>query len=310
MENKRIVFLGTPSMSAFVLKGLVEAGFNIVGVITREDKPQGRKMELKPSCVGEMASSLGLKVFKPHKLNKEYSFLDDLKPDLLLTFAYGQIISETVLAYSKLKPLNLHGSLLPKYRGAAPIQYALKNGEKETGISLMEMVKAMDAGDVFATKKIEISPDDNYTTLCEKMQKTALEVAVEYLPLYFEGKLNGVKQDESLVTFCPSIKKEEEHLNLDQTPDEFVNQVRALAMTPGGYLMFKDEILKIYKAEKYSTEANKPIGTIVKAAKKEIVLQLTKGQVKLDLLQRPGKKVLSAVDFNNGVHDFEGVILK
>jgi methionyl-tRNA formyltransferase len=310
MIDKRIVFLGTPKMSAFVLEGLVKAGFNIVGVITREDKPQGRKMELKASPVGEKAAELGLKVFKPHKLNKEYQFLDELKPDLLLTFAYGQIISETVLAYGNYKPLNLHGSLLPKYRGAAPIQYALKNGESETGVSLMEMVKAMDAGDVFAVEKIAITSDDNYSSLCDKMQVTALDVATKYLPLYFENKLTGVKQDESLVTFCPSIKKEEEHLDLNLSPLAFTNEVRSLSEVPGGYLMWEDQILKIYKTSVFDEKEDYPLGKIVKAQKKEIILQVKGGKVSIQLLQKPGKKMMGAADFNNGTHNFEGIILK
>jgi len=310
MDKKRIVFLGTPGMSAFVLQGLVNAGFNIVGVITREDKPQGRKMEMKASKVGEMADNLHIPCFKPHRLNKEYSFLDDLKPDLLLTFAYGQIISETVLSYSKYKPLNLHGSILPKYRGAAPIQYALKNGETESGVSLMEMVKAMDAGDVYAVEKFDISKIDNYTSLCEKMQRAALDVAIKNLPLYFENKLVGEKQDESQVTFCPSIKKEEEHIPLSLSPEEFVNYVRALALTPGGYLIWGEEILKIYAAEVNDSTISGEVGTVIKAAKKDIIIQVTGGTVNLKLLQKPGKKMMGSQDFNNGTHGFEGTLLK
>jgi methionyl-tRNA formyltransferase len=310
MDNHRIVFLGTPAMSSFVLEGLVKAGFNIVGVITRADKPQGREMKLKPSPVGQKAEELGLKVFKPVKLNKEYMFLDDLKPDLLLTFAYGQIISTTVLAYGHYKPLNLHGSLLPKYRGAAPIQYALLNGEKETGISLMEMVKEMDAGDVYAVEKIAISPDDNYTSLCLKMQEAALKTACTYLPLYFENKLVPVPQDSSLVTFCPSIKKEEEHLMLAKDPVSFSNQVRSLAETPGGYLFWNEQILKIYKAVPYDEKEDGEIGTIVKARKNEILLQVKGGKVNLLMLQKPGKRAMSNIDFNNGTRNFEGTVLK
>ena len=128
--NERIVFLGTPSMSAYVLEGMINAGFNIVAVISQEDKEVGRKKVLTPSKVSEVALKYGIPLYRPHKLNKEYDFLVDLKPDLLLTFAYGQIISTKVLALSRFKPLNLHASLLPKYRGAAPLQYALRNGEK------------------------------------------------------------------------------------------------------------------------------------------------------------------------------------
>jgi methionyl-tRNA formyltransferase len=309
MINKRIVFLGTPAISAYLLDGMVKAGFNIVGVITREDKPQGRKMELKPSAVGETAARLGLKVFKPHKLNKEYSFLEELQPDLLLTFAYGQLISTAVLAYSKFSPLNFHASILPKYRGAAPIQYALKNGETETGISLMEMIKEMDAGDVFAVEKLPIGKDDNYSSMCLKLQELALQMAVKYLPLFFDNKLVRTKQDETKVTFCPSIKKEEEHLVLAQSPEGFVNQVRSLADIPGGYLTLGDTMIKIYKASINDQTEQASIGTIVSAQKKSIILQLQGGTVKLLILQKPGKKALDASSFLNGSHDLEGKIL-
>lgn len=311
ISDKRIVFLGTPEISAYLLEGMVKAGFNIVGVITREDKPQGRKMEMKPSKVGEMAAKLGLPVFKPHKLNKEYQFLDDLKPDLLLTFAYGQIISETVLAYSKYRPLNLHASLLPKYRGAAPIQYALRNGEKETGISLMQMVKEMDAGDVFAVERVKIEPEDNYTSLCQKIQELALNMAVKYLPLFFADKLLGQQQDSTKVTFCPSIKKEEEHLDLNQNPVGFVNQVRSLSLTPGGYLLNSDGTpFKIYQAKMESLDTCGQAGQIIKAQKNDLLLQVRGGIVRLENVQKPGKRAMSAVDFNNGSHGFEGTVLK
>ncbi len=297
-------------MSAYLLDGMVKNGFHIVGVITQEDKPSGRKMLLTPSPVAKKAAELSIPCYKPHRLNKDFDFLYDLKPDLLLTFAYGQIISETILGLSKFKPLNFHGSLLPKYRGAAPLQYALYNGETETGISLMEMVKAMDAGDVYAVEKIPLSPEDNYSSLCVKTQELALKMAVQYLPLYFEGKLTGVKQDESKVTFCPSIKKEQEHLALTD-PVQFVNHVRALADVPGANLTRADgSLLKIYKASVYSSNVEAPAGTVVLARKKDIVLQLEKGQVRLELLQKPGKKVMSALDFNNGTPNFTGEILK
>lgn len=300
MTDKRIVFLGTPQLSAYVLEGMIKEGFNIVGVITKEDKPVGRKMILTPSPVAQIAKKYGIETFKPHKLNKEFDFLYRLNPDLLLTFAYGQLISTTILSLSKYKPLNLHASLLPSYRGAAPIQYALRNGEKETGISLMEMVKEMDAGDVYAVEKIEISPEDNYSSLCNKLQDLGLMMAVKYLPLYFDNKLVPFSQDASKVTFCPSIKKEEEHLNINLAPKDFVNQVRSLSLLPGGYLLEDESIIKIYEAEYYSDKVEAEEGTIVLAKKKDIVLQVNGGQVRLVLLQRPGKKMMSAQDYNNG----------
>lgn len=310
MEKKRIVYLGTPDISAYALKGLVEAGFDIVGVVTKEDKIRGRNNRVEESPVAKMAHELSIPVHKPHRLNKDFEILREWKPDLLLTFAYGQIISDEILELGNYAPLNLHASLLPKYRGAAPIQYALRNGDTETGVSLMEMVHELDAGDVYNHINTPIDPLDNYTSLAQKLSHDALTLAIDSLPLYFEGKLTPVKQDEEKATFCPTIKKEEEHLILNSTPEEFVNQVRSLSFTPGGYLLFQDEILKIYQASAYSQERKVEPGTILLAHKKQIVLQLTKGQVLLELLQRPGKKIMTASDFNNGVHNLEGSVLK
>ena len=178
MEKNSIIFLGTPTISAYVLEGLIKNNFNVVACITKEDKVRGRNNEIKESDVALIAKKYNIPCYKPHKLNLECDFIDQYNPDLLLTFAYGQILSTKVLAKCRYKPLNLHASLLPKYRGAAPIQYALLNGEKETGVSLMEMVKEMDAGDIYASATINIDKDDNYTCLSEKISRCSLDLAI------------------------------------------------------------------------------------------------------------------------------------
>ena len=311
MSNERIIFLGTPEISAELLEGLVKGGLNIVGVVTKEDKVRGRNNKVEESPVALKAHELGIPVHKPHKLNKDFDFIKEKKPDLLLTFAYGQLISDEILSLGTYKPLNLHASLLPKYRGAAPIQYALKNGDKETGVTLMEMIHELDAGDIYAVKKLEILPEDNYTSLAERLTKVALELALDALPKFFKKELTPVKQDPTQVSFAPSIKKEEEHLSLENDSVTFINQVRELSFTPGGYLLRPGgENLKIFEAKIADQEVSAPSGTIVKAKKKEILLQLKDGQVALTLLQRPGKKRMTASDFNNGVHDLEGSVLK
>jgi methionyl-tRNA formyltransferase len=308
--NERIIFLGTPAIAATVLKGMKEAGFNIVGVVTKEDKVRGRHNKVEESPVATMARELGIPCHKPHRLNKDFEFIKELNPDLLLTFSYGQLISDEVLALGKFKPLNLHGSLLPKYRGASPMQAALRNGDEKTGVSLMEMVHEMDAGDVFAVKEIPLTIKDNYTSLCEKMASAALELAIEALPKFFAGELTPVKQDEGLATFTHMIPKEDEHLLLDVTPLEFINQVRSLSEEPGAYLYWNDEVIKIFEAEEYVDETKNVPGLVVLAKKKNIVLSLGKGKVRILSIQRQGKKRMSASDFNNGVRDFEGAILK
>lgn len=308
MDKHSIAFLGTPEISATLLKGLVESGFSIQLVVTKEDKVRGRNNRIEESPVAKMAHSLSLPCYKPHRLNKEHDFLLD-GVDLLLTFAYGQILSPEVLSLSRYKPLNLHASLLPLYRGAAPIQYAIRNGEKKTGITLMEMVKEMDAGDIYAQEELPIEESDDTTSLSRKLATLALEVCNNYLPLYFENRLVPRKQDEGKVSFAPSIKKEEEKLILDQNPDSFVNQVRSLSEEPGGHLLLGEEILKIYKAHKVSDETKGEVGKILLAHKNEILLQLKGGIVSLDMLQRPGKKRLTAQQFNNGL-SLEGKVLR
>lgn len=312
MEKPRIVYLGTPEISANALKGLIESNlFDIVGVVTKPDQPVGRKMIMTPSPVALVASEYNILLHKPIKLNKDYEFIEKLKPDLLLTFAYGQIISTKVLALSKYKPLNVHASLLPKYRGAAPIQYAIKDGEKVTGVSLMEMVKEMDAGDVYATVKVDIDNNDNYTSLAQKVSKAGLELLINNLPKYFNNKLVGVKQDESKVTFCPSIKKEEEHLDLNLSPNQFVNYVRALSETPGAYLILDNQPFKIFKARvKEYVDNNVALGTIVNADKKGLIIKVNGGEVYLDEVQKAGKKKIDYKSFVNGEKNILGVILK
>lgn len=308
---KTLIYLGTPELSAHCLEKLAQLpDYRIVGVVTQPDKPVGRLKVLTPSPVAVTAARLGLPVYKPQRLNKDYGIIADLQPDLLLTFAYGQIIAEKVLALSRYQALNLHASLLPAYRGAAPLQYALRRGEKETGVSLMAMVKAMDAGAVYARAKIAIAPEDNYTSLSEKIAELGFQVASQYLPEFFAGRLEPQPQDESLVTFAPSIKPEEEHLEIDQSPASFVNQVRSLALTPGGYLWTETgEKLKIYRARCFSDEVSAELGTIVSAHRSDLVLQVAGGQVALELLQRAGKKTLDAASFNNG-QKWEGKVLQ
>ena len=308
--KEKIIFLGTPKISANLLKEMVDYGFNIVAVITQEDKLQGRKRVLTPSFVSQMATSLNIKTYKPHRLNKDFEFLKEIQPDLLLTFAYGQIISSEILSLSKYKPLNLHASLLPKYRGASPIQTALRNGETKTGVCLMEMIKELDAGAIYAKEELDISKDDNYTTLADRLEKLAFDIVKKYLPLYFENKLQGIQQDNNQATFCHMIKKEDEHLILNQGANEFVNQVRSLSLTPGGYLLLNDIKLKIYKASYVSNEILGNIGQIIFAKKKQLYLQLKDGIVNLDLLQKPGKDILNTQEFNNGNQNVLGSLLK
>lgn len=303
-NKARILFMGTPEISAYVLERLIQYGFNIVGVISQPDRPVGRKHIITATPTKEVAIKHNIPVYQPEKIRKDYEFVKEINPDLILTLAYGQILPEGLLAIPQFGCLNLHGSILPKYRGAAPIQYALINNEEYTGMSLMQMTKDMDAGEVYATQAIKIDEEDNATTLFNKLAKVAYYLAEEYIPLYLNGKLKGYPQDESKVTFSPTIKKEEEHLDLSKDKETLYGYIRALSDIPGAYLNGEFGKLKIYKAKIISNDILGEVGEIVKADKEGIYLQAKNGLLSLLELQKEGKSRMDYRSFLNGNQSF------
>ena len=309
-KDARIIFMGTPEISSRVLEGLISNGFNIVAVIAQPDRPVGRKKILTPVPTKAVATKYNIPVYQPVKIRKEYEFVNELKPDLILTLAYGQIVPQGLLDIPTYGAINLHGSLLPKYRGAAPIQYALLNNEKVTGMTLMRMVKEMDAGEMYDTEEVNISEDDNSTSLFIKMGDAALRLALRALPLFLEGKLVGKPQDESLVSFAPSIKPEEEKINLEDSKERIIGQIRALSDTPGAYLYLDELKLKIYKAKIINDEVNHKAGSIIRADKGGLYLQCSNGVISLLDIQKEGKNRMDYKSFINGNQNLVNKILK
>ena len=310
IKKTRIIFMGTPEISARVLEGLILNGYQIVALIAQPDRPTGRKKVLTPVPTKVVAQKYNIPVYQPVKIRKEYEFVNELKPDLILTLAYGQIVPQGLLDIPSLGCLNLHGSLLPKYRGAAPIQYALLNNEKVTGMTLMKMVKEMDAGEMYAKEEVLIDEDDNSTSLFKKMGEAALSLSMRALPLYVQGKLPGEPQDESLVTFAPSIKPEEEKIDLNKSKEEIIGQIRALSDVPGAYLYLNELKLKIYKAKVNSSDVIGEVGEIVKADKNGLHLQVKDGIIALLELQKEGKNRMDYKSFVNGNQNLLNCVLK
>ena len=209
MENRRIIFMGTPKIASVVLKTMLENDIHVGLVVTQPDKKKGRKQQLVYSEVKEVALEYDIPVFQPVKIKSDYQTILDFAPDLIVTCAYGQIVPKEVLDLPVYGCVNLHGSLLPKYRGGAPIQRAIWNGDKVSGMSLMKMAPKMDAGPVLAQKEIEILPEDNSTSLFEKMGICASELLLEHFEEICSGKAVYVEQDESQVVFSPILSKEE-----------------------------------------------------------------------------------------------------
>jgi methionyl-tRNA formyltransferase len=309
-KSIRIVYLGTPEMSAALLEKLINLGLNIVGVVAQPDKPVGRKRLVLDVPTKVVAKKHGIPVFQPHRIRSDFSFLSETKPDLILCFAYGQIIPSEVINYPRYGCLNYHGSLLPKYRGAAPIQYALMNNDKETGVTLMEMVEKMDAGRMYAKKKFLIEPKDDFSNLANKMVDAAFDLTVESLEKYLNGELVGEEQNEELVTFAPSIKPEEEQVSVLDDIEVIVGKVRALSPSPGTKIRMDEEEIKLFKVEIVSRENLAPLGSVIQANKSGFYIQVNGGILSLLRLQRGGRVILSYKDFLNGLQDPETRVFK
>lgn len=308
-SETRIVFMGTPNIAAYVLEALILDGYNFVGLVAQPDKPVGRKGDLEKVPTKVVAEKYNIPVYQPTKIRNDYEFLKELNPDLILTLAYGQIVPEGVLNIPKFGCLNLHGSLLPKYRGAAPIQYALINRDKISGMTLMEMTRKMDAGKMFAKKELEILDSDNSTSLFIRMGECAKELALEALPKYLNGELIGEEQDESQVSLCPTIKPEQEKIDLDLTCEEILGWIKGLSDTPGAYFYLEGLKLKVYKAHVVDCSFEGNVGQIVQADKKGLVVKLKDGYLSLDDLQKEGKKRMDYRSFLNGNQNILGKVL-
>ena len=305
----RILFMGTPHISAYVLEKMILNGFNIVGLVSQTDKPVGRKRILMPTPTKEIALKYNVPIFQKEKIRKDYEFVKEINPDLILAFAYGQILPEGLLAIPKYGCLNLHGSLLPKYRGAAPIQYSLINNDKETGVTLMEMTKEMDAGRMYAKKVVTIEEDDNSTSLFNKIAVAAFELVDECLLSYLNGELKGEEQDINQVTFCSMISKEDEHLDINKSVKDIYGYIRALSDAPGGYFNSSEGKIKIFKAKIVSYEVKGNLGEIIQADKSGILLQCKDGILSLLELQKEGKSRMDYKSFLNGNQNFKNTIL-
>lgn len=304
IKNIRILYFGTPSLSAKVLERLINDGFTIVGLVTQEDKPQGRKNIITPSPCKQVALKYNIPVFQPHRLRLDFEFLKQLDFDIFLTLAYGQIISQEILDMPKLGCYNLHGSILPKYRGAAPIQYALLNNDKETGVTLMEMIDKCDAGKMYYITKFLIDDDDNYTSLCEKISDAAYDAFVNGIGDVINGVNIGIVQKENEVTLTKKILKEDEVIDFNNDSLSIIGKIRALSLEPGAYFKKNNENIKIFKAILDDKKGNP--GEILQYDKNSFVIATKNGSIKILELQKPGKKILSFKDFFNGnQHLFE-----
>ena len=308
MEKKdlRLLFMGTPTISARVFEAMIQDGYHFVGLVCQPDHPVGRKGLIEKVPTKVIAEKYDIPVFQPVKIRDDYSFMNNLNVDLVITLAYGQIVPQGFLDIPPLGCLNLHGSLLPKLRGASPVQTALINNEKVTGVTLMEMVKAMDAGRMYGKKEVIIEEEDNATSLFNKISDAARDLALELLPKYINHELVGVQQDENEVTFCSLIKPEQEKLDLSKSALEILGYIRGLSDEPGAYLYLNNQKVKIFKAKIINQNVTAEVGTIVQADKRGLLIQLKDGQLAVLELQKEGKKRMDYLSFVNGNQNLLG----
>ncbi len=311
MEKKELnlLFMGTPEISAYVFEQMILDGYHFVGLVAQPDHPVGRKGIIEKVPTKVIAEKYNIPVFQPIKIRKDFSFMDNLKVDLVITLAYGQIVPQGFLDIPRFGCLNLHGSLLPKLRGASPVQTALINNEKVTGVTLMEMVAAMDAGRMYGKKEVVIEEDDNATSLFKKISEAAKDLVLELLPKYVNGELEGIPQDENEVTFCSLIKPEQEKLDLSKDILEVYGYIRGLSDEPGAYLYLDNQKLKIFKAKIANDLVTAEVGTIVQADKRGLLLQCQNGQLAILELQKEGKKRMDYKAFINGNQNLLGTKL-
>ncbi|MCT3601452.1 methionyl-tRNA formyltransferase [Lactobacillus acidophilus] len=297
-----VIFMGTPEFSVPVLEGLIEAGYEIRAVVTQPDKKVGRKQKIAKTPAKIAAEKHDLPVLQPVKLSgsEEMNQLIDMHADLIVTAAYGQFLPTKFLKSVNIAAVNVHSSLLPKYRGGAPIQYSLINGDKETGITIMEMVKKMDAGDIYAQEAIKIEPEDNAGTLFSKLSILGRDLLLKTLPSIIDGSVKKIPQDPDKVVFSPNITKEQERLSIDMTAEQANNMIRALNPDPGAYLMINGQRFKVWKAEVASDSSSLEAGAVV-ANKGRFAISFADNTV-LNLLevQPSGKKRMNIKNFLNG----------
>ena len=315
MDKKKIVFMGTPKFAVPVLEMLIEK-YGVDLVITQPDKKVGRKKVLTAPPVKVIAEEKGIKVLQPEKISNDENVLSELKelnPDIIITAAYGQLVPETILEIPKYKCINVHGSLLPKLRGGAPIQYSILEDHEKTGITIMYMVKKLDAGDMISKVEVDILDSDNYESLHDKLSIAGRDLLKETLPNIFTGNIAPEKQDDSLATFARNILREDEKIDWNKSAREIFNQVRALDPTPGAFTYLDENVRKIWSSEVVDLEENfssKKVGTIIKQDKKHIYLLCGENTVlKVKELQISGKKRMPVVNFLSNKKDYVGTIL-
>lgn len=298
----RIVFFGTPSFALPTLQSLLDGSDPVVGIVTQPDKEKGRGRKVVFSPVKELALRYGLNILQPAKAKEDafHEALRELKLDVLVVVAYGQILPKSVLSIPKHGAVNVHASLLPKYRGAAPIAWAILNGEKVTGVTTMLLDEGMDTGDILLQKEIPIGDGDTCETLHDRLASSGAPLLLKTLEKMKSGNINPLPQDHSKATYAPPFKKEDGHIDWRKQAVEIDRRVRAFNPWPGAYTKWDDQLLKIYKGEiRERPSAGKP-GTVIWVGSDFIEVETGKDSYLIKEIQMEGRRRMAIREFLSG----------
>ena len=305
--------MGTPDFSVGALKALAENGYEIAGVVTQPDKPRGRGKASAMTPVKEAALELGLTVYQPARV-REQSFMDTvraLNPDVIVVSAFGQIIPKALLELPRYGCVNIHASLLPKYRGAAPIQWAVMDGEPVSGVTIMQMDEGLDTGDMLAKTEVPLEPDETGGSLFDKLSRAGADLLIRTLPALEQGTLTPEKQPlESPTAYARMIRKEDGRIDWNLEAEAIERRIRGLNPWPSAYTELTGKILKIWRAEVLPKESGQTPGTVTEAGKGGFCVQTGKGVLRLLEVQLEGKKRMDAQAFLRGFHAVPGMKLE
>lgn len=301
----KIVFMGTPDFALYPLRALVESEHEVVAVVTQPDKP-GNRGEIKFSPVKKYALDNGIPVYQFAKISREGAgALAKLNADFFVTAAYGQILSAEILALPVHGVVNVHASLLPAYRGSSPIQWAIINGESETGVTIMLTDVGLDTGDILLRKSIPIDGNDTAGSLFEKLGLLGADAIIEFFEKFISGKIIGERQDEARASYYPMLKKSDGRIDWSMDAEAVRNLVRGVTPWPGAYFLRKGKTIKLYSAE-IANGFNGRAGEVLAADKRGLIVGCGKGALALSELQSEGKKRMSYTDFLNGNRIYVG----
>jgi len=297
-----IVFMGTPEFAVPALEALHSKGYDISLVITQKDKRRGRGKKLLPTPVKEKALELGLEVYQPDSVNEKDTInrLIEINPDVIVVVAFGQILKKDLLNIPKYGCLNIHASILPKYRGAAPINWAIINGEKETGITIMEMDEGLDTGDILKVERIPIEKDDDSISIHDKLSHLGAKLIIQVLEEMRMGKIEKTPQNHELSSYAPMLSKETGRIDWNNNGNNIINLIKGLKPWPSAYFIYNGDSIKIHKARMEDRLNDEENGVVVKVSDEGIYVNCKDSTIVIEELQFPGKRKMKVSEYLRG----------